>query len=200
MPPIENHRLFEILSKGGNDFLPDIPEFRQKIDQIDDQLLKLINRRASLAIKIGKEKTRANDNGHFDVPHRERDILLRLKKSNQGPFSNSAIERVFREIFSATLALEKPLRTAFLGPESTFSHQASVRQFGHSAIFVPCANIESVFSEVEQGNCDYGVVPVENSIEGVINLTLDRFVNSPLLICDELKLEIVLCLLAKTPG
>ena len=178
--------------------MPEIPEFRQKIDQIDDQLLKLINRRASLAKKIGEEKSRDNDNGHFHVPHRERDILLRLKQSNKGPFPDSAVERVFREIFSATLALEKPLKTAFLGPESTFSHQAAVRQFGHSAVFVPCANIEAVFSKVEQGNCDYGVVPVENSIEGVINLTLDRFADSPLLICDELKLEIVLCLLAKT--
>jgi chorismate mutase/prephenate dehydratase len=198
MIPFENHRIFEILSKGGIKFLPDIPELRQKIDQIDDQLLKLINRRASLAVQIGKAKSRVKDNGHFHVPHRERDIFLRLKENNKGPFSDSAIEKVFREIFSATLALEKPLRTAFLGPESTFSHQASVRQFGHSAVFVPCANIETVFSEVEQGNCDYGVVPVENSIEGVINLTLDRFADSPLLICDELKLEIVLCLLAKT--
>lgn len=178
--------------------MPQIHDLRHKIDKIDDQLLKLINRRAALAIQIGKEKSRHDQTRHFHVPQREQEILKRLKENNRGPFPGQSVELVFREIFSATLALEKPLKTAFLGPETTFSHQAAVRHFGRSAIFSSCSNIESVFSEVEQGNCDYGVVPVENSIEGVINLTLDRFADSPLLICDEIQLEIVLCLLSHT--
>jgi chorismate mutase / prephenate dehydratase len=177
--------------------LPEIQDLREKIDKIDDQLLKLINRRAALAIQIGKEKSKANIAKHFHVPHRERDIIRRLTDSNQGPFPAEAVESVFREVFSATLALEKPLKIAFLGPETTFSHQAAIKQFGRSAVLSPFNSIEIIFSEVEQGNCDYGIVPVENSTEGVINLTLDCFVDSPLLILDEVKLEVSLCLLSK---
>ncbi len=175
-----------------------IKELRQKIDRIDDQILKLINRRAELAIQIGKEKSKINKANHFHVPHREREIIERLKQANPGPFPNPSIESVFREVFSATLALEKPLTIGFLGPETTFSHQAALRRFGHSAVLIPHPHLETVFLEVEQGHCDYGVVPVENSIEGVINLTLDCFVDFPLLICDEIKMEISLCLMAKT--
>jgi len=178
--------------------LPPIDEYRQKIDKIDDQILKLINRRAALAIRIGKEKSKKNQASHFHVPSRERDILARLSEQNKGPFPSECIASVFREIFSATLALEKPLKTAYLGPETTFSHQAALKQFGHATLFSPCNNIETIFSEVERGACDYGIVPVENSIEGVINLTLDCFVDSPLFIADELKLEISLFLLART--
>lgn len=177
--------------------MPEIQELREKIDKIDDQLLKLINRRAALAIRIGKEKSKANKANHFHVPHRERDIIRRLAETNQGPFPDESVESVFREVFSATLALEKPLKIAFLGPETTFSHQAAIKRFGHSAVLSPFNGIEVIFSEVEQGICDYGVVPVENSTEGVINLTLDCFVDSPLLICDEIKLEVSLCLLSK---
>ncbi|MFQ5481837.1 MAG: prephenate dehydratase, partial [Nitrospinaceae bacterium] len=105
---------------------------------------------------------------------------------------------VFREICSATLALEKPLHIAFLGPETTFSHQAAVKQFGHSAVFTPAASIPEIFEEVERGRCNYGVVPIENSIEGVVNLTLDAFVDSPLFICEEVKLGVSHCFLTKT--
>ena len=175
-----------------------IQDIRNKIDQIDDQLLKLINRRGELAIKIGQEKSRDNNSGHFHVPHRERAIIERIIKDSKGPFPDESLESVFREIFSATLALEKPLRIGFLGPETTFSHQAAIKQFGHSSEFIAHPNIESVFRQVEQGACDYGLVPVENSIEGVINLTLDCFVDSPLLICDEIKSPIALYLLSKS--
>ena len=177
--------------------MPDIKDLRVKIDKIDDQLLKLINRRAALAVSIGKEKFKKSQAGHFHVPHREREIIRRLCDANKGPFPDESVEMVFREIFSATLALEKPLKIAFLGPETTFSHQAAIKQFGHSAVLSPFNSIEVIFSEVEQGNCAYGIVPVENSTEGVINLTLDCFVDSPLLICDELKLEVSLCLMSK---
>ncbi|PIQ96078.1 MAG: prephenate dehydratase [Nitrospinae bacterium CG11_big_fil_rev_8_21_14_0_20_56_8] len=171
---------------------------REQIDKIDDQILKLINRRATLAIHIGREKSRINAANHFHVPQREREIIDRLKQINEGPFPNAAVESVFREVFSATLALEKPLRIAHLGPETTFTHQAAIKQFGHSARFLSCNSIESVFSYVEAEKADYGVVPIENSIEGVINLTLDCFVDSPLVICDETKLPIALYLLSKS--
>lgn len=169
---------------------------RRQIDRIDDQLLKLINRRGLLAQQIGEEKSCQGRVAHFHVPQRERAILDRLNDESKGPFPSSSINSIFREIFSATLALEKPLRVAFLGPETTFSHQAAVKRFGRSCSFNSCPNIESVFSEVEFGNSDYGVVPVENSIEGVVNLTLDCFVDSPLYICDEARMAISLFLLS----
>ena len=174
-----------------------IRDIRNSIDQIDDQLLKLINRRGELPIKIGQEKSRGNSSKHFHVPHREHSIIERITQNSNGPFPDESLKSVFREIFSATLALEKPLRIGFLGPETTFSHQAAMKQFGHSSKFIASPNIESIFRQVEKDECDYGVVPVENSIEGVINLTLDCFVDSPLLICDEIKSAISLCLLSK---
>ena len=175
-----------------------LDQLRDQIDKIDDDLLKTFNRRAGLAEKIGQEKARQNKSNHFHVPGRERSIIDRLKSSNKGPLSDEAIEQVFREIFSATLALEKPLRIGYLGPETTFSHQVAVKQFGRSATFIPQTSIEDIFFEVEQGHADYGVVPIENSTEGVVNLTLDCFVDSSLVICDERKLEISLSLLSKT--
>lgn len=174
-----------------------IDHYRDQINKIDDELLKILNRRAALAIKIGQEKSQLNKTDHFHVPDRERSIIDRLKAANKGPLSDDAIEHVLREIFSATLALEKPLKIGYLGPETTFSHQAAILQFGRSATFLPQTNIESIFFEVEQGHTDYGVVPIENSIEGVVNLTLDCFVDSPLVICDEHKLGISLCLLSR---
>ncbi|MEK9627455.1 MAG: prephenate dehydratase [Nitrospinota bacterium] len=173
-----------------------LDDLRQQIDKIDDQLLKLISRRGLLAQKIGEEKTLQGKNTHFHVPQRERAILDRMNDQNKGPFPASSINSIFREVFSATLALEKPLRIAFLGPDTTFSHQVAIKHFGHSCKFNSCSNIESVFSEVELGNSDYGVVPVENSIEGVVNRTLDCFVDSPLHICDEARMAISLFLLA----
>ena len=173
-----------------------IHDIRNNIDQIDDQLLKLINQRGKLAKKIGQEKSRKNNSKHFHVPHREESIIERITGKSNGPFPDESLRSVFREIFSATLALEKPLRIGFLGPETTFSHQAAIKQFGRSSKFIANPNIESIFRQVEKNECDYGVVPVENSIEGVINLTLDCFVDSPLLICDELKTTISLYLLS----
>ncbi|MCA9482671.1 MAG: prephenate dehydratase [Nitrospina sp.] len=179
-----------------------IDQLREQIDRIDDKFLEMLNRRAKLAIKIGQEKARLNRNNHFHVPHREREIFERLKSQNKGPFPDSAIESVFREICSATLALEKPLNIAYLGPETTFSHQAAMKKFGHSAEFRPATHINGIFRLVEQGHADYGVVPIENSIEGVVNLTLDTFVDSPLVICDEIRLGISHCLMSHSgkPG
>ncbi|MBI4388574.1 MAG: prephenate dehydratase [Nitrospinae bacterium] len=175
-----------------------IVHLREQIDKIDDQFLKLLTRRAELAIQIGKEKSKENSSNHFHVPHREREIIERLQSSNPGTFPNAALDAVFREIFSATLALEKPLTIAYFGPESTFTHQAALKRFGHSAIYKPAHNIDGVFEEVEKGAADYGVVPIENSIEGVVNLTLDVFFDSPLIIIDEIKLGISLYLMSRT--
>ena len=178
--------------------MPKIDEIRDQIDKIDEKLLQLFNRRAKLAIQIGQEKSKKNVSNHFHVPHRERDIIERMQQANPGPLPEEAVEFIFREIFSATLALEKPLNIAYLGPETTFSHQAAIKQFGHSAVFVPTNGIENIFHAVEQGHADYGVVPIENSTEGVVNLTLDCFVDSPLVICDEVKMGISLCYLSKS--
>ncbi len=188
----------KILRKGGTFALPKINEIRDQIDKIDEKLLHLFNRRAKLAIQIGQEKSKQNDSNHFHVPHREREIIERMQQANPGPLPEEAVETIFREIFSATLALEKPLNIAYLGPETTFSHQAALKQFGHSAVFVPTGGIEAIFYEVEQGHADYGVVPIENSTEGVVNLTLDCFVDSPLVICDEVKLGISLYYLSRS--
>lgn len=177
--------------------MANLEDLRNKINEIDDRILNLVNRRAKIALKVGEEKSRQGKTDHFHIPHREREIIDRLKDLNKGPFSDSMVEVLFREIFSASLALERTLRIAYLGPESTFTHQAAICQFGHSAQFIPQSGIDTVFSEVERETADYGVVPIENSIEGMVNATLDRLANSSLVICDELKMDISLFLLSK---
>jgi len=177
--------------------LAKLEDLRDKINEIDDRILNLVNRRAKIALKVGEEKSRKGTTDHFHIPHREREIIDRLKDLNKGPFSDSMVEVLFREIFSASLALERTLRIAYLGPESTFTHQAAICQFGHSAQFIPQPGIDTVFLEVERENSDYGVVPIENSIEGMVNSTMDQLTNSSLVICDELKMDISLFLLSK---
>ncbi len=177
--------------------MSNLEDLRCKINEIDDRILNLVNRRAKIALKVGEEKTRQGITDHFHIPQREREIIDRLKGLNTGPLSDATVEVLFCEIFSASLALERTLRIAYLGPESTFTHQAAIRQFGHSAQFVPQSGIDNVFLEVEKENADYGVVPIENSIEGMVNATLDRLASSSLVICDESKMDISLCLLSK---
>ena len=185
----------KILGKRRDSALRKIDKLRKEITELDNQLLDLLNRRAGLSIQIGKEKAVKGDPVY--VPHREREILDDLKRINGGPFPNEAVEILFREIFSASRALQEPTRVSFLGPKATFSHQVAVRHFGHSSIFDPASNIESVFSAVEKGSCDFGVVPVENSIEGTVNLTLDCFVDSPLYICGEMNFKVAHFLMSK---
>jgi chorismate mutase/prephenate dehydratase len=124
------------------------------------------------------------------VPEREENILNRLAKLNEGPFSNEAIQTVFREILSASLALESPLKVAYFGPEATFTHLAGIKRFGLSARFVPLPSIEDVFREIMMKKADYGVVPIENSTAGVVSFTLDLFVEYPLKISSEVLLPI----------
>jgi chorismate mutase/prephenate dehydratase len=173
-----------------------LAELRGSIDSIDDRILNLLNERARLVMKVGKLKQ--SQSRDFHVPNREREIYERLTSENQGPFPNEAVRSVFREIISASLALEAPMRVAFLGPKATFSHLATMQQFGLSAEPVPQKSIPAVFEEVEKDRALYGVVPVENSTEGVISHTLDMFMESELKIQAEILLEVSHYLLSKT--
>jgi chorismate mutase/prephenate dehydratase len=175
---------------------PTLPELRQAIDAVDDELLQLLNRRAALVRQVGALKSELKQ--PFFVPHREQQILERLERENAGPFPTEALKPVFSEIISACLSLEQPLRVAFLGPEATFTHMAARGRFGLSARYVPAATIAGVFAEVEKGNADVGVVPIENSTEGVVNSTLDVFIESELTIAAEIVLEVSHCLLTRT--
>jgi len=175
-----------------------ISELRKAIDEIDSQILRLLNRRAELVLEVGRLK--AEQNLDFHVPQREEEIYTRLAAENTGPFPSEAVRSVFREVVSACLSLEHPLRVAYLGPRATFSHLAAMKQFGLSAQFLAMRSIAEVFAEVEKGNADYGVVPVENSTEGVVSHTLDLFLDSSLLISGEVVVEAALHLLGKASG
>lgn len=173
-----------------------IEAMRERIDSIDLDILKLLNRRAALVIKIGKTKTR--ENKELYAPERERRIYSRLIEKNKGPFPDSALRNVYREIMSASLSLEKQIKVAFLGPVATFTHQACIEHFGLSGVFIPKKEIAEVFEDVSKGRADFGVVPIENTAEGVVTHTLDMFVTSDLKVCAEVMLEVSLSLLNRT--
>jgi len=177
-----------------NDKLDDL---RGKIDALDQQIQDLINERAACARDVAEVKLAENSDAHFYRPEREAAILRTISERNQGPMSDEEMVRLFREIMSACLALEKPLEIAYLGPQGTFTQAAALKQFGHSVKTVAMDGIDDVFREVEAGAADYGVVPVENSTEGVISHTLDLFQGSGLSICGEVELRIHHHLLAK---
>jgi len=170
-------------------------KLREQINRIDERILVLLNQRAEVAKKIGMIKREFTDQIYF--PGREEQILERLENLNSGPFPLDSIKPVFREIISACRSLERPLKVSYLGPEATFTHLASIRQFGHKTKFLPEPSIRDVFERVEKGETDYGVIPVENSTEGVVSHTLDMFLSSNLKICAEIILEIHHCLLGK---
>jgi chorismate mutase/prephenate dehydratase len=161
---------------------------RHQIDSLDDQILELLGQRAECNAEIGRLK-RLTDADVF-VPSRELDIYDRLERKNRSSFPNSAIRSVFREIISASRALQAGVRVAYLGPRGTYTHQAALQQFGRMAEFAPTVTISEIFREVEAGRCAYGVVPVENSTEGVVSHTLDLLVDSSLTICAEMYLPI----------
>src|SRR3989338_8948373 len=169
---------------------------REKIDALDVRLQALINERARLALEIAETKQREGSN-NFYRPEREAEVLRNVLARHQGPLSEEAMVRLFREIMSACLALESRLRVAFLGPEGTFTQEATLKHFGHFVDTVPLGAIDEVFREVESGNGGFGVVAVENSAEGVINHTLDMFLNTALKICGEVELRIHHHLLGK---
>jgi len=173
----------------------ELKSLREKIDEIDNQILRLLNQRTKASQEIAKLKEKARQ--EFYAPHREKKIVERLLKKNKGPLPQESLRGIFQEILNASRSIQKKLRVAYLGPEATFTHLAAVKNFGKYALFTPVKSIADVFSEVEKGRSDYGVVPIENSTEGVINHTLDMFVTSELKICSELLLEISHNLLSK---
>jgi chorismate mutase/prephenate dehydratase len=170
-----------------------IDTLRAGIDEIDRRLTALLNRRARLVVSIGKHKARSGRVVYS--PDREKLIFQKLQEANRGPLSNKHLQAIFREIISSCLSLEKPLRVTFLGPAGTYSQEAAMVQFGSGAELVPAGSIDAIFDEVERGRADYGVVPVENSTEGVVAQTLDRFTASPLSIKAEVLLRVDHCLL-----
>ena len=178
------------MSEQGNSSDPQLLELRDRIDEIDGQIARLISERAECALKVAEIKKAAGENALFYRPEREAQVLRRAMERNQGPLTDEEMARLFREIMSACLALEEPLKVAYLGPEGTFTQQAALKHFGNSAQSRPLAAIDEVFREVEAGAVNYGVVPVENSTEGVINHTLDNFMTSNLQICGEVELRI----------
>ncbi len=179
----------------------DIQSFRERIDGIDAQIHQLLNERARVAKQVGASKVAQGlHTADFYRPEREAQVLRKAIERNAGPLRNEEIVRLFREIMSACLAQEEPLKVAFLGPEGTFSQQAVLKHFGHSVRALPMGEIREVFEEVQAGHADFGVVPVENSTEGTVNHTLDMFLMSPLKICGEVELRIHQHLLGKMAG
>ncbi len=163
---------------------------RDKIDAIDKQIQTLINQRAQCAQQVAQIKIKAGETEHFYRPEREAQVLIKIKERNEGPLGDDAMARLFREIMSSCLALEKPIKVAFLGPAGTYNHAASIKHFGDSIDQHPVDNIEEIFRAVETGESHFGVAPIENSTEGVIAHTLDLLINSSLKICGEVDLRI----------
>jgi len=181
---------------------PALEGLRKRIDAVDAQLHELLNQRARLAREVGVSKHRDGHLVDFYRPEREAQVLQQALERNarartQGALRDEEIVRLFREIMSACLAQEEPLKVAFLGPEGTFSQTAVHKHFGHSVRALPLTSIDEVFHEVEAGQADFGVVPVENSTEGAVNHTLDRFLSTPLKICGEVELRIHQCLMGR---
>jgi len=175
----------------------ELGKIRNRIDAIDRQIHELLNQRAKEAMEVARIKLSEDPNAVFYRPEREAQVLRKVKERNEGPLDDEEVARLFREIMSACLALENPLRVAFLGPAGTFTQAAALKHFGHSVRTEPMSSISDVFQEVETEAADYGVVPVENSTEGVVNHTLDMFLKSPLQICGEVSLRIHHNLLGK---
>ena len=171
-----------------------IPEHRKAIDQLDAKIVKLLNERTQHVLEIGAIKFKAGE--EIYAPHRELAVLQRVCRLNKGPITNDAIRAIYREVMSSALSLQKTMRIAYLGPEATFTHQAAIRRFGSSLRYGPQKTITDVFAEVSKNRADYGVVPIENSTEGVVTHTLDMFVDSDLKIVSQIVLRVQHCLLA----
>jgi chorismate mutase / prephenate dehydratase len=177
---------------------PDLGEVRGRIDSIDREIQALIGERARWAQQVGKAKGPLKAAVDYYRPEREAQVLRMVVDRNPGPLSDEVLVRLFREIMSACLAQQEPLKIGYLGPQGTFSEQAVHKHFGHSAMGMPLESIEEVFEEVERRNADFGVVPVENSGQGTIQSTLDMFLTSSLKICGEVELRVHQHLLSRT--
>jgi len=174
-----------------------IPKHRRAIDKLDGQIVRLLNERTKHVLAIGDMKLKAGE--EIYAPHRERAVLERICQLNPGPMTDEQLRAVYREVMSSALALEKTMTIAYLGPEATFTHQAAIRKFGASLRYAPQKTIADVFTEVSKNRADYGVVPVENSTEGVVTHTLDMFVDSDLKIVSQIVLPVQQCLMSNAP-
>ncbi|MCD6416748.1 MAG: prephenate dehydratase [Planctomycetes bacterium] len=174
-----------------------LDDLRNKIDRLDEQIVRLINERARIARQIGKRK--AEENSFAYAPARQQEIFQNVLGVSEGPLPPETLRAIYREIMSGCLALEKRIKVAYLGPEGTFTHMAARANFGEAVTYVPVATIDDVFGEVERKRADYGVVPVENSTGGGIHQTLTRFLDSSLKVCAEIVQEIHHALLARCP-
>lgn len=181
-----------------NDPQDKLKKIRRQIDEVDRKLLELFNKRADLAREVAEVKGDTRGAMAYYHPDRETEVLRRLVAANDGPLSDEEAARLFREVMSACRALQKPMSIAFLGPEGTFTEAAALKHFGHSVRTAALDTVDAVFREVESGASDYGVVPVENSTEGMVTHTLDMFARSPLVICGEVQLRIHHYLLSKS--
>jgi len=174
-----------------------IGELRRKIDRIDRELVRLLNERTRVALEIGRHKQARGEEPY--VPAREREVLEKVLKANRGPLTRRALLAIYREVMSAALAVEKRVVIAYLGPPATFTHMAARSRFGENVTYRPFESIAEVFRAVEKGRADYGVVPIENSIEGAVSHTLDEFVPTDLKICAEIYLPISHHLMTRYP-
>ncbi len=180
---------------------PALGSIRERIDDIDQRIHELLNERARCAQQVGLSKrTEGLSTADFYRPEREAQVLRQALERNKGPLRNEEVVRLFREIMSACLAQQEPLKVGFLGPEGTFSQQAVLKHFGHSVRALPLPAISEVFEEVQAGHADFGVVPIENSTEGTVNHTLDMFLLSPLKICGEIELRVRQHLMGRMQG
>jgi len=173
-----------------------IQDHRKAIDQLDAKIIKLLNERTEHALEIGAAKLKADQ--EIYAPHRELAVLERVSRLNKGPITKDSLRAIYREIMSSALALQKKLTVAYFGPAATFTHLAAIRRFGASLHYSPQKTISDVFGEVSKNRADYGVVPVENSTEGVVTHTLDMFVDSDLKIVSQIVLPIQHCLVSRT--
>ncbi len=178
----------------------DLGSIRESIDDIDARIQGLLSERARFAQLVGISKTAGGKAVDFYRPEREAQVLRKVLKRNEGPLRDEEVVRLFREIMSACLAQQEPLKVAFLGPEGTFTQAAVLKQFGASVRALPLPAIDEVFHEVEGGIADFGVVPIENSSEGTVNHTLDMFLGSGLKICGEVELRINHHLMGRMTG
>lgn len=173
-----------------------LAEHRDAIDKLDHKIIQLLNERTEHVLKIGEIKLKAGQ--EIYAPHRELAVLERACKINKGPITNESLRAIYREIMSSALSLEKTMVIAYFGPEATYTHQAAIRRFGASLTYVPLKTIADVFTEVTRRKADYGVVPVENSTEGVVTHTLDMLVDSELKVVAQIVLPIQHCFLSNS--
>lgn len=174
-----------------------LKDLRKKIDDLDEKIIRLLNERTDLVLEIGKLKSDEGQGAY--APDRETEIYQKIDRLAKGSLPAEAVKSIYREVMSAAISLERPVRISYLGPEATYTHLAALSKFGSSVKYVPAITISEVFREVDQKRADYGVIPVENSNEGAVTHSLDRFIDSDLKICAEIFFEISHNLLSNSP-